>query len=266
MKIVLDKSDEKPEGIIYIIPVRIEKCDVPKRLAKLHWLEMSADNADWYTRLREALVMKAELLDISVEEFEAESEQYQTEVEKLKRSLEIREIELKAVLAQANEIINTDPLTHLSSRRKIMFDLQEEVVRVKKYNNSLSIIRIELDQYNDIRESYDRFMADDLLREFADNLKELIFHPKTIGRLEGGEFLIVLPASDISDAITLVENLFERVRTKLIDSDGKSVNITASVGVVQFLQGQEIWEQMLLRADKAIRKAKEHGGNRWETL
>lgn len=266
MKIVLDKSDEKPEGIIYIIPVRIEKCDVPKRLAKLHWLEMSADNADWYTRLREALVMKAELLDISVEEFEAESEQYQTEVEKLKRSLEIREIELKAVLAQAHEIINTDSLTHLSSRRKIMFDLQEEVVRVKKYNNSLSIILIELDQYNDIRESYDRFMADDLLREFADNLKELIYHPKTIGRLEGGEFLIVLPASDISDAIKLVENLFERVRTKLIDSDGKSVNITASVGVVQFLQGQEIWEQMLLRADKAIRKAKENGGNRWETL
>jgi len=195
IKLVLDKLDEKPEGTIYIIPIRIEKCDVPNRLSKLQWLEMSTDNTDWYTRLRESLLVKAEDFDIVVEELEDESKQYQTEVAKFQRALEIKEIELKAVLAQAQIVANTDSLTMLPNLRKIIEDLQEEVIKATRYNNSLSMILIELDQYNHIRESYDQFVSDDLLREFADGLKGLVYHPNTIERLEGGEFLIVLPAT-----------------------------------------------------------------------
>jgi len=140
IKIVLDKFDEKPEGTIYIIPIRIEKCDVPNRLAKLQWLEMSLENVDWYTRLRESLRLRATHLGVRVEEFEAENNQLQTELEKLKRVLEIKEIELRAVLANAHEVANTDSLTFLANRRKIMVDLQEEVIRSNRYNTALSII------------------------------------------------------------------------------------------------------------------------------
>lgn len=102
-----------------------------------------------------------------------------------------------------------------------------------------------------------------ILREIADDLKNLIYNPNMLGRLEGGEFLIVLPTSEISDAVKLTENLFERVRSNPIDTGENSTNITVSAGVVQLLQGQEIWEEMFLRADKAIREAKKNGGNQW---
>lgn len=40
IKFALDKSDEKPEGTIYIIPVKLDDCNVPSRLSKYHWVEL----------------------------------------------------------------------------------------------------------------------------------------------------------------------------------------------------------------------------------
>jgi hypothetical protein len=40
IKFALDQADEKPEGIIFIIPVRLEKCEVPGRLEKWQWVDL----------------------------------------------------------------------------------------------------------------------------------------------------------------------------------------------------------------------------------
>ncbi len=200
IKNVLDKFDEKPVGTIFIIPIRVEECEVPKRLAELHWIDISINNAEWYSPLLESLKSKAKTLGISFRQADDESKnilsdkygrllsefnKLESKFRKLKRTLEIKEIEMMAVLAQANDVTYTDTLTLLANRRKILVDLQEEVIRAKRYSNSLAIILFELDQYNHIRESYNRFVADSVLRDFADRLKGLIRHPNTIGRWRG---------------------------------------------------------------------------------
>ena len=138
IRTVLDKSDEKPDGAIYIISLRVEECEVPKRFANLQWLDISVDNIEWYSRLRESLRLRAVELNIPLDQFDAINS-LQSEVEKLRRTLEIKEIEIKAILAQAHEIANTDTITYLPNRRKILVDLHEEVIRASKYDNSLSI-------------------------------------------------------------------------------------------------------------------------------
>jgi len=40
IKYALDVADEKPEGTIFIIPVRLEECDVPERLKRWHWVNL----------------------------------------------------------------------------------------------------------------------------------------------------------------------------------------------------------------------------------
>lgn len=57
IKFALDVADEKPEGIIFIIPVRLENCDVPERISKLHWVDLFSD--DGYERLLKALQIRA---------------------------------------------------------------------------------------------------------------------------------------------------------------------------------------------------------------
>jgi hypothetical protein len=112
IKNVLDKFDEKPAGIIYIIPIRLEECEVPKRLADLHWIDISISNAEWYSPLLESLKLKAKGLDIPFEQAEDDKELLSDkfgrllsdfeilglEHQKAKRMLEIKEIEVKAIL------------------------------------------------------------------------------------------------------------------------------------------------------------------------
>ncbi len=53
IKMALDVADEKPEGTIYIIPVRLEECAIPDRLADWHWLNLF--EPDGYERLARSL-------------------------------------------------------------------------------------------------------------------------------------------------------------------------------------------------------------------
>ena len=53
IKYALDVADEKPEGTIFIIPVRLEECVVPARLGRWHWVNLFEDNG--YNRLLAAL-------------------------------------------------------------------------------------------------------------------------------------------------------------------------------------------------------------------
>jgi serine/threonine protein kinase len=53
----LDVADEQPEGRIYLIPVKLDPCDMPERLQRWHWVELF-DNSG-YERLRTALSLRA---------------------------------------------------------------------------------------------------------------------------------------------------------------------------------------------------------------
>lgn len=62
LKLALDVADEQPEGTIYLIPVRLEKCDVPCRLQRWHWVDLFERNG--YYRLMSSLHVRARALSI----------------------------------------------------------------------------------------------------------------------------------------------------------------------------------------------------------
>lgn len=63
IKFALDIADEKPEGTIYIIPVKVEECNVPQRLQKWQWFYLNND-ADFGKFLR-SLKTRAEQIGIT---------------------------------------------------------------------------------------------------------------------------------------------------------------------------------------------------------
>lgn len=127
------------------------------------------------------------------------------EFQKAKRTIEIKEIEIKAILAQAHEIANTDVLTFLPNRRKIIADLQEEVIRSNRYGTPLSISLLDLDYFKRINDTMGHTTGDEALRSVSARLREQIRHPDSIGRYGGEEFLIVLPSSEIKAAVEQAE-------------------------------------------------------------
>ena len=186
------------------------------------------------------------------------------EVRRIRRTLEIKEIELKAVLAQSHEISNTDALTFLPNRRKIIVDLQEEVIRAARYNTPLSISMVDIDHFKQVNDTYGHAAGDEALRTIAARLREQIRHPDTIGRYGGEEFLIVLPNSELNAAQEQASRLCSHIRNLQVEAaKQKLISMTVSIGVAQFKNGQEDWEQFLHRADTAMYAAKNSGRNRW---
>jgi KAP-like P-loop domain-containing protein/TIR domain-containing protein len=59
-----DLALEKPEGIIFLIPVRLEDCDVPRKLKHLQWVDLFGDTGEGYTRLVKSLQIRAESIGL----------------------------------------------------------------------------------------------------------------------------------------------------------------------------------------------------------
>jgi diguanylate cyclase (GGDEF)-like protein len=185
------------------------------------------------------------------------------ELERTKRILTVKETELKAVLAQAEEVSHTDALTFLPNRRQIIKDLQNEVNFSDRYGTPLSISMLDIDHFKTINDTYGHMVGDDVLRDLAVELREHIRYPDTIGRYGGEEFLIVLPHSTLQAAADQAERLCKLVRSLLIRSGQQEIGVTVSIGVAQYKIHKEDWEAFLGRADAALYQAKRNGRDRW---
>lgn len=195
--------------------------------------------------------------------FPSELETVTAELQRTKRILTIKETELKAVIAQADEVSHTDALTFLPNRKQIIGDLQREVIFSDRYGTPLTISMLDVDHFKRINDTYGHTVGDDVLRSLASELRNHIRHPDTIGRYGGEEFLIVLPHSTVRAATEQAQRLCRHVRSLLIKSGEKDIALTVSIGIAQYQIHNEDWEAFLSRADAALYRAKNNGRDQW---
>ncbi len=185
------------------------------------------------------------------------------ELQRIKRSLAIKETELKAVIAQADEVSHTDALTFIPNRRQIIGDLQREVIFSDRYGAPLSISLVDIDFFKTINDTHGHVAGDAVLRTLAGELRDHIRHPDSIGRYGGEEFLVVLPHSTVKAATEQAERLCQHVRSLAIQSGKTRITLTVSIGIAQYKIHKEDWQEFLSRADGALYKAKDAGRDRW---
>ncbi|MDP1624484.1 MAG: TIR domain-containing protein [bacterium] len=74
IKFALDVSDEKPDGAIFLIPMRLDDCEVPDRLRKWQWVDFFEVNG--YEKLKNSLSLK--MLSLGLNKFTAQVDSVQT--------------------------------------------------------------------------------------------------------------------------------------------------------------------------------------------
>jgi diguanylate cyclase (GGDEF)-like protein len=201
--------------------------------------------------------MKAE-----VERLHLELEAAKKELETLKRIIRVKEIELSAVLAQAEEVSHVDALTCLPNRRQVIKQLQNEVFRAERYHTRLSVSMIDIDHFKRINDSYGHTVGDQVLFQLANILQDNVRGPDTAGRYGGEEFLVVLPNTSLREAAEQAARLCKHIRETDINI-GEVIRMTISIGVAEYRHGQENWQKFLSRADMALYQAKNSGRDRW---
>jgi diguanylate cyclase (GGDEF)-like protein len=212
--------------------------------------------------IAEHIVADSTLMEM-IERLNRRVKLFQVESEFTKKLARNKQIEMEAVMVQAREVAQIDPLTFLFNRRMIIRELQNEVLRAERYNSVLSISVVDVDNFKAVNDTYGHPVGDEVLRQVAYQLRDGVRTPDIIGRYGGEEFLIILPHSDEHAAAEQAARLCRLIRETVVRVKEHEVNVTLSIGMAQFRVGLDSWDTLLNRADNAMYEAKNSGRDRW---
>ena len=199
----------------------------------------------------------------TIERLKRQVKLFRIESEFAKKLARNKQVEMEAVMVQASEVAQVDALTFLLNRRMIVRELQNEVLRAKRYNSTFSISIVDIDHFKKINDVYGHLEGDEVLRQVAYQLRDHIRHPDVVGRYGGEEFLILLPNTKSSAAAEQAGRLSKQIRETIMDVNEHSLKITISIGIAQLQTGVDTWETLIKRADNALYEAKNSGRDRW---
>ncbi len=156
-----------------------------------------------------------------------------------------------------NKLLLYDTLTNVFNRRTLEFRLSNELKRVSRYHQSLSIIMADLDHFKKINDKYGHDFGDVVLKSVASLFKEELRDTDFVGRVGGEEFVLVLPNTD-KEAGLFVAN---RMRSRVEAYTFKYIQVTFSGGVATAPEDGVEMKTLLKKADQAMYRAKENGRN-----
>jgi diguanylate cyclase (GGDEF)-like protein len=210
--------------------------DLCGRLAKI------ADLQD-LAQIRKSITERAAELKSSVDQMTRDNHKL---VAQLKAEVSTYEVRLKS----AEHLALKDQLTGLANRRSI----EERIHWNMEQGQEFCVAMIDLDGFKQINDSYGHVAGDELLKQFAMELKQNSRAGELVGRWGGDEFVVIL-AGNLFSAKAHTERVEQWVFGKYTIQEGSkkpiSIDIQGSVGTAEWCPGQTM-EELIAEADSKM--------------
>jgi two-component system, cell cycle response regulator len=171
-------------------------------------------------------------------------------------------LRMATLVEESRFMATTDALTGLMNRRAFMEWAIRGVRRSQRYRDPFSVIMIDVDHFKHINDKRGHNVGDIVLSNLGRLLGQTLRSCDVVARWGGEEFIIALPSTPLAGAVDVAERARAELEGAIIlDPRKERVPVTASFGVSQ-LMPEEVFEQLVDRADRAMYAAKSAGRNR----
>ncbi len=174
-------------------------------------------------------------------------------------------------LRQANQelehLAKTDALTKIANRRHFDQYLEQEWMRLRREQQPLSLLLIDVDYFKLYNDCYGHQAGDICLVAIAKMLSQIV-HRSTdvVARYGGEEFAVILPATDRAGAIAVAQKIQTTINKLAISHEQSQVAkvITLSIGIACMIPSPDNGPDKLIQAaDQAMYIAKQRGRNQY---
>jgi two-component system cell cycle response regulator len=157
----------------------------------------------------------------------------------------------------------TDELTGLLNHRAMQQRLRDEFIRAQRYNEPLSVIMVDVDNFKKINDTFGHLYGDRVLEKLAQLLKKAVREIDIVARYGGDEFLIILPQTHFSGSLAVADRIWRAAGAETLATKKEALPLTVSVGV-SFFPNKNVTsvEELVNFADQALYQAKREGRNR----
>lgn len=154
-----------------------------------------------------------------------------------------------------------DNLTGLPNRVLLEDRVRQGLREAKRNGQRLALLFLDLDRFKHINDSMGHKFGDALIQAAADRIARSLRESDVFARMGGDEFVIVLhDVNDPDDATLVAGKILEELR-RPFDIGGRTLYISASIGVALYPDDGDNYGALLQSADSSMYAAKDGGRN-----
>ena len=154
-----------------------------------------------------------------------------------------------------------DPLTGSFNRRYFETKLEDELNLAKRFRNKLCLIIFDIDHFKKVNDTYGHQTGDTVLQEVVETAKSCLSAADSLCRYGGEEFAVIMPETEISEAIDIAERMRKSVEEHAFYGGETLINVTISLGISEYPEHAIMKEALVQKADGALYSAKNSGRN-----
>ncbi|MEL7937031.1 GGDEF domain-containing protein [Pseudomonas delhiensis] len=179
--------------------------------------------------------------------------------DQLRKELKARMEAMSRSQQELQHLANHDSLTGLPNRMQFFAQLEQAIAQVAASHEQLALLFIDLDYFKRINDEMGHAAGDEVLTIIARRLRHAVRDHDLVARLGGDEFVVLLRGPGIAGTASAVARKILATLGEKLLLQGAVVQVGASIGIALYPDDGNSAEELLLRADGAMYRAKVEG-------